>query len=203
MRVGTKWIPPVMAAAMLSPLFFLGHGATARHVRVVDGSTTKGLLDIRLTRNSGDQAANIWIVTYQRWTLDAMWDMGYLLAWFDTEGDARYDYYVLARSDGRRMRGHLYRDNQSSKDRRVAKVTVWRPDKRTVRIRVPLELMEFSPERLSYFWYAQTLFTGRRCRSVCLDRAPNYTGIEEPVPGVSTPTPTPTVVPTVTVTPPP
>ena len=202
MKTLTRWVLAAIAIALSVPLFFAGFDATARHVRVSDDNTTNGLLDIRLTRNSGDQAASIWIVTYKRWTLDTMWDKGYLLAWFETRADARYDYYVLARSDGRRMRGTLYRDDRSSKDKPIADVTVWRSGKRTVRMRVPLKLMDFSAARLTYHWYAQTLFTGRLCRAVCLDRAPNSGGVEEPIPGAPTPTPTISVSPVVSVTPP-
>ena len=202
MKTLVGWIVAVIVVALSLPLILPGHEATAQHVRVLDGSVTRGLLDIRATRNSGDQAANIWIVTYQRWDIDAMWDQGYLLAWFDTNDEEGYDYYVLARSDGIRMRGILYRDNESSKDKRIAKVTVWRPDRRTVRMRVPLRLMEVGPARLTYLWYAQTIFTGRRCRTVCLDRAPNRNGIEEPLPGAPTPTPTMSLSPVVGVTPP-
>ena len=59
MKTVTRSVPIMIVIALLAPLFLLEFGATAHHVRVQDGSTTKGLLDIKLTRSSGRKVADI------------------------------------------------------------------------------------------------------------------------------------------------
>ena len=65
---------------------------------------------------------------------------------FDTRGDERADFYALLFSDGRRMRGELFRTG-ALRDAQVRPVSVRRPDRSSVAVRVPWSWMRFGPSR--------------------------------------------------------
>jgi len=180
------------AAAVAVPLI-----ASARHVDVVDPADTRGALDISRVKVQGTEKPRWHIVTFDRWTAKQIWDKGFALVYFDAFGDDRFDHYALVRSVGDRMRGTLYRDRVKKRDYTVGRLEVWRPNRRTVVVKVPLEKLRIGSHRLFYRWYSQTLMTNTNCRRVCFDRAPDQGAIEEPTaePAPS-PSPSVTVIPT-------
>ena len=178
--------------------------ASAEHAAdVVDANDANGPFDVRRVKVRGIRVPRYDVVTFARWDVARVWDRSYGFVFFDTMGGEAADYYVLARSDGYRMRALLYRDRVRRKDKIVSKVKAWRPNNRSFAVKVPLRKMTFPTQRLVYYWWVQTLHTGTSCRRVCFDRAPDRERIAEPVPGAGqspAPSPSITIVPTVTPT---
>ncbi len=189
----------VAVAAAAVPLI-----ASADHTAVVDGNDTKGPFDVRRVIVQGATTPRYDVVTFPRWTVARVWDRSYGFVFFDTFGGEAPDYYVLARSDGYRMRALLYRDKVRKKDRVVGKVKAWRPGKRSFAVKVPLRKMKFPEQRLVYGWWVLTLHTGTSCKKVCFDRAPDTGRIAEPAPGAGqspAPSPSITIVPSLSPSP--
>lgn len=189
----------VATAAASIPLI-----ASADHTGVVDRNDTKGPFDVRRVKVRGARTPRYDVVTFARWTTARVWDRSYGFVFFDTFGDEAPDYYVLVRSNGRRMKALLYRDRNRKKDRVIGRVKAWRPNKRSFAVKVPLRKMAFPERRLVYYWWVQTLHTGKSCRRVCFDMAPDRDRIVEPVPGAGqspAPSPSVTIVPSVSPSP--
>ncbi|MDQ3915589.1 MAG: hypothetical protein M3323_09730 [Actinomycetota bacterium] len=179
----------VAVAAAAVPLI-----ASADHAAVVDGNDTKGPFDVRRVIVQGTTTPRYDVITFPRWTVARVWDRSYGFVFFDTFGGEAPDYYVLARSDGYRMKALLYRDKVRKKDRVVGKVKAWRPGKRSFAVKVPLRKMKFPEQRLVYGWWVLTLHTGTSCKKVCFDRAPDTGRIAEPAPGAGqSPAPSPSI----------
>ncbi len=178
--------------------------AGATHSSVIDPADTRGQLDISRVRVIGRDEPRWVVSTYEPWSLAAARDTGYILVLFDTFGTTRADYYALVRSTGNGLVGSLWRDHENRSDVRLRTLRISRPTAANLRIRVPLGWLNFG-DRAFYNWEVRTLWTGPRCRRVCIDQAPNGAPVTEPVPGVLPPSPTPsfTLVPTETPTEPP
>jgi hypothetical protein len=174
----------VAAAAVVMPLL-----ARANHVDVADGNDVRGLLDIKRVEMVGVRKPSFKVNTYGWWTTREVFERGFVLVFFDVRGTERSDYYALARSTGSRVVGTLHRDRPYKPDYRVSWLNAWRVGNRSISIKVPLRKMNFGSARVVYRWYAETLFTGNRCRRVCFDFAPNNETVTEPRPG-ATPSPT-------------
>ncbi|MGH2735908.1 MAG: hypothetical protein ACRDKZ_10035 [Actinomycetota bacterium] len=185
----------VLIALALAPWI-----ANARHVDPRDGNDTRGTLDVRKVKSWGPGSKpGFRIITFRRWTAEQIWDYGQAIVNLDTFGKNRPDYYVVVRSSGSGMKGTLWRDRKSKSDRRVAKVGVWRPDRRSINMQIPMSKLRRGKSRVFFAWYVQTLFQSNSCRRVCFDRAPNKGRIKDPN-GRPTPKPTDTPTPTPTET---
>ncbi|MFN2488327.1 MAG: hypothetical protein ABR529_01000 [Actinomycetota bacterium] len=176
-----------VAAVVLAPPLL----ASAHPVSVRDGNDAKGRFDIRRVKKFGTDKPGWRVIVRQRWRAREVVDHGYLLTYLDTFGTSRYDYYALIRSDGRRMKGALLRDRARKNDYRVSSLKVWRRDRRSVSMRIPLRRVKTTNKRDHYNWAVQSVYTSPRCKRVCFDRAPNDGGVEEPL-GQPAPTPAPT-----------
>jgi hypothetical protein len=173
--VRTRLVAALVATCLAIPGFVDAH-----HLDVSDGNDVDGVLDIRRVAIYGRPPT--WnIVTQRRWRARSIWDRGFLLVAFNTFGSARYDYYALIRSSGRRLRAELYRDRARKRDYKVSSLKTWRPNRRSVKVRVPLDKMSFGKKRAYYRWFAQSLLTGPDCRRTCIDLAPDRSGVREPV----------------------
>lgn len=184
------------AAIVMASLSFAG----ATHPDVVDPNDTKGLLDVKKIVSTHGKGPKFTFRTFAKWSVDRIWDRGYGLVHLDTFGDARFDYYALLWADGYNMKGTLYRDRRKKTDYAVGSLKVWRKNKRTMIVRIPLKKMEFGESRLHYRWIVKTLMTGKECPRVCIDRIPDQGSQQVLLPGVE-PSPTPTETPTVEPTP--
>lgn len=176
--------------------------ASAKHAELQDGKDTTGLLDISRVRLHG-QERPVWkIITFARWGTERIFDRGYAIVNIDARGDGHFEYYALLRSVGGRMTGELFRNRKQKSDFSVGNVKVWRNDRKSVSVRIPLRKLRMDAERTYYRWFVQTLMTGRNCPRVCIDRAPDEGSIHQ---SLVEPTPTPTITvspsPTVTVEP--
>jgi hypothetical protein len=158
--------------------------AAANHAPVADGNDVRGLLDIKEVTIQGGQRKRAKVITHKRWTADRMRDRGYVLVYLDTFADERPDYYVLIRSTGSEMKAELYRDRKTKNDYIVGSTDAWKAEKNSVSVRLPLRKTHWGKTRTFYRWNVLSLFSGRRCKRVCLDRAPQGTTVEEPRPGV-------------------
>ncbi|HYI46574.1 MAG TPA: hypothetical protein VE174_14045 [Actinomycetota bacterium] len=171
--------------------------AGASHQDVQDPLDTRGPLDVRSVKMTQGGRYPRWVIsTWDSWKASKIFDRGYLLLEYDTLGDRHFDYYALIRSTGGRLSGTLHRDYDRKSDRRVARLHLSRPGQGSVRVRVPLKKMTFK-DPFRYRWKAHTLWSGRRCVEVCIDRVPDSGSVTEPRP-VPTPTPTVTITPTPT-----
>jgi hypothetical protein len=157
--------------------------AKANHAPVSDGNDVRGLLDIKKVAVQGGQRKRAKVTTHKRWTADRMRDRGYVLVYFDTFADQRPDYYVLVLSTGSEMKAKLYRDRKSLNDYIVGSTKAWKAEKSSVSVRLPLGKTQWGKSRTFYRWNVLSLFSGRRCKRVCFDRAPQATAVEEPRPG--------------------
>ena len=171
--------------ALATVAFLLTHSLAVARTIVRDPNDSPGLLDVRRVSRFGNPRP-VWKVSTARgWAAARVQDRGYLIVFFNTFGDGHFDYYALIRSNGRQMKGRLMRNPRRARDRRVSYLSVWRRDKRSVSVRVPLRRM--ATPRRSYVWRVQTLLTGPKCPRVCFDVAPNDGGWEEPLPRAPSP----------------
>jgi hypothetical protein len=166
----------LVTAASLSTMF-----AKANHQDRSDGNDVNGMLDIRKVQTFGRNKNPGWKIIFRsRMTVKELRDAGFFTVYLNTFGDSRFDYYALVSSNGSRMRGALWRDPVNKRDWRVANLRVWRPDKSSVSLRVPLSEMKTGGEkRTAYRWFVKSLFIGNNCRRVCIDRVPNSTAVKE------------------------
>ena len=166
--------------------------ARANHVDLADPDDVQGVLDLRDVTVASEDGYCWRTVTFERWTVERIYDRGFATLLLDTFGGTRPDYYALVRSDGSRMEGDLVRDRKIKKDTEVATLAVYRTGKRSVTLCVPMELTR-SEDRVAFNWHLVTQFTSPRCPQVCLDRVPDVGVVEELRPdAVPTPSPTPT-----------
>lgn len=176
----------------------LGLIASASHLEVADPNDTRGPLDVRMVRTGGERSPRWKIVTFSSWSRADIFDTGYVTVWLDVRGGTRSDYFILVGSMGNHLYAELWRDRAGKPDFKVANVKIWRRDRSSVSVKVPLRKMTIGERRTTYGWSVETIFTGERCRRVCFDNVPDEGAVTEPLP---VPSPTPTVSPTVTITP--
>ena len=158
--------------------------AEANHAPASDGNDVRGLLDIKKVAIQGSERKRAKVITHKRWTADRMQDRGYVLVYLDTFADERPDYYVLIRSTGSEMKAKLYRDRKTKDDYIVGSTKAWKAEKSSVSVRLPLRKTQWGKTRTFYRWNVLSLFSGRRCKRVCFDRAPQGTAVEEPRPEI-------------------
>ncbi|MGH2675481.1 MAG: calcium-binding protein [Actinomycetota bacterium] len=146
-----------------------GTGVSCYVLPATDPDDTEGILDVRLVTPTLGASPSAWrISTFGRASKPRLWDEGYFVVSFDSKGDAGFDFHVVIKSSGRRMRALVLREGVR---RAVGRVRASRPGGRGVRVRVPLERLEIPPERAYYRWSVRTILTARRCRP-CLDVVP-------------------------------
>lgn len=148
-----------------------------------DGNDVRGPLDVRRVRTGLDRSRPIWrIAMRSRWSTRGIWDRGYAVILLDTRGDAAPDHYVVARSTGRRFSATLFRVRPKGRDRQMrGGAKAWRPNQRSVTVRVALRRLGLDPARQYFGWGVKTLFTGSGCRRVCLDPVPSQELYVQPV----------------------
>ena len=173
-------------------------GGSASRARVDDPNDTKGALDIRRIWFEPDAGPPRWtVVLYSAWPSDQLRDRGFLFVFLDTIGDPDDDYYAAIRSDGRRLTGSLWRTPRHGPDVRLAGLVVKRGSDPNIVVQIPLNQLEIGGFRAVYRWWAISTFSGRVCRTTCVDAVPDEGAFEQPI---GTPTTTPTATPTTTPT---
>jgi hypothetical protein len=163
------------AAALLSSLL-----ASAAPEPQNDGNDVKGQLDVKSVNRWGPPEKPGWSVSMRsRLGTHEMWDHGFFIVQLDTFGNERFDYYALVKSNGRGIKGTLWRDRQNKRDRKISSLPAWRSGSKMT-VRVPFSKLDTGgKERDTYRWFVKTLFIGDNCRRVCIDRVPNNKNVTE------------------------
>jgi hypothetical protein len=189
-----------IATAIATVIATIAAVALATHAPIGDPDDTRGPLDVRRVRLLHDDGPPEWtVVTFSRWTTRSIWDRGHVFVFLDTIGDSDADYFAHIRSNGRRLLGALWRipAKHGARDRWLRSLVAWRDSGRRASVRVPLGSMNIGPSRTFFRWWVYTSFVGDRCRSTCIDRAPNTGSRQQWLPGFS-PSPSPTDTPSPT-----
>lgn len=175
-----KAIPLVAMIAVL--LSAAPAGADA--MEITDPNDVRGKLDLRKVIRSGENKITWRLFTHDGWTIKEIWSVGTLVVDLDTRFDAAPDYYVTIFPTHEKLTARLFRDRKNKKDYQVGKVKVWRKSKNSASIQLSLSRVKVADDRTTYSWRAQSLFNGNsRCRSVCLDLAPDDDAwVTEPLP---------------------
>jgi hypothetical protein len=179
-------------------------GGPSPRAQVQDPNDTRGLMDVRRVWFEPEVHPASWtIVTYAALTPERTRDRGYVFVFLDTMGDARFEYYALIRSNGRRFSGSLWRDPTRGSDVRLLGLGVRQDSDSSVAVRIPLGQVDFGAFRTVYRWSVVTTYTGGTCRATCIDHVPDEGTFEQPIgtPTTTTPMPTPTPTPTPSVAP--
>jgi hypothetical protein len=192
----------VAALGVLLVVASLALPAVATRTDVDDGNDARGLLDLRAVVLRHDHGPYAWVFqTFSRWSVRRIWDAGFFLVELDTLGSPAIDYVVIVRSDGRSMSADLFRRRSGGEEAHRRRLSAWRAGSRGVGVEVPRLSLRIGLNRLSFFWSATSLFTGRRCAKTCADRAPDGDAMVEELLGTASPTPSPTISPSPTVSP--
>lgn len=175
----------------------LGVALRAATTATQDPNDTTGTLDVETVKVIRERGRSPkWLVrTFAVWTIDEMWDRGYVSVELDTRFDEDADFYALVRSLGNRLEATLFRirpDKQN--DLEIATLQVAHESSRTASVWIPLRKVVFGPSRTTFDWWVITTFTSGRCPATCFDRVPDQGGVTMPIPGVS-PSPSPTTTP--------
>jgi len=164
--------------------------------QVEDPNDTRGLLDVRRVWFEPEADPLRWtIVTFSPWTAELTRDRGFVFVFLDTMGNPRFDFHALIHSNGRRLSGSLWRDPKRGPDVRLLGLDVRRDSDLNVSVRIPVGRLEIGGLRTVYRWSVVTTFSGRVCRTTCVDRVPDVGAFEQPT-GAVTPSTTPTGSPT-------
>ncbi len=161
---------PVLAASVVAVTLLAAIPAQAATV-VTDPSDTRGVLDVRRVELRGDKTARWLVKTYDGWGKRRLQDRGFVLVLMDTFATKRFDYYALLRSEGRDLKGSLWRDRKVKNDVRVRSLHTSHPGRKIAGIRVGLK--DLRKRQSHYRWQVETLRNGKSCPGVCFDRAPN------------------------------
>jgi hypothetical protein len=154
-----------------------------------DPNDTAGKLDVSQVRLGHEGPAFWTIVTFARWSINELWDAGYLMVLLDTSNSADPEYYVLIRSDGNALLGSLWRIQSTGPDSYLGTAPVTRQSGRSASVRLRLRRLTFGPHRDYYRWWVITTYTADVCVRTCVDRAPN--GDRMRVQWLPTPSPSP------------
>jgi hypothetical protein len=171
--------------------------AAATHTNQTDPNDTRGTLDARAVRFTHGEAPRWQVRTFARWTVNEIWDHGYLVVQLDTRADEAIDHLLLVRSDGRDLVATLYRVRTDGRQIALGPVESDKAGGRGAWVQVALHKLTIGSDRTSYSWTVLTSFTGGGCPRTCLDRVPDSGMIEQLLPGItpsptSSPSPTPT-----------
>lgn len=151
------------------------------HISPFDGNDTQGKLDVKKVKTSLGSNRPVWrIVTRSSWTVNGMWDKGYLLVFVDTRGGPGADFYAMARSNGNRIVGHLFK-MRGGVDTKKGKIKATHPNGKTVRIVIPLSKVNVGGARTYFRWSVRTLHFA--CTKVCIDPVPGaWKALPQPLP---------------------
>lgn len=187
MRLSSIGIAIAGVAVLVAGLPLL---ATAQLDSRRDPNDTKGILDIKRVEVRGRDTPRFATITFDRWGVKRIWDRGYFVVSIDARGDRRFEKYAFVYSDGSRMQALLYRNRPNKRDRVLGSLSAWKANRRKIVVRIPLERLVIPEGRSHYRWFVKSLFTGRNCRRVCIDRVPNRGAIRTEFAPAPSPSPT-------------
>jgi hypothetical protein len=184
-----------LAGVGLALITSLAIPAMARHTDQPDPNDTDGRLDLREVRLDHYPGPPRWTaISFQRWSIEQLWDRGYVIVELDTRGDEAVDHLLVAGSDGEVIVAHLYRVRRDGTQVELGTIDAGKEGSRSLAISVALHKLSIGSNRTAYYWAVLSSFVGSACPQTCLDRVPDQGMVEQLLPGV-TPTPTPTPTP--------
>jgi hypothetical protein len=146
-----------------------GTGLSCVSTSIGDPNDSRGILDIRQVTATLGASPSTWrIGTFGRASKRRLWDEGYFVVSFDSQGDPGFDLHVLLKSTGRRMRALILREGGRQA---IGRAGAGRPGGRAVIVRVAPERLEIPPERAYFRWSVRSILTAQRCRP-CVDVVP-------------------------------
>jgi hypothetical protein len=170
--------------------------AWGRHTDQPDPNDTEGRLDLREVTLDHHPGPPTWTATtFRRWTIDQIWDTGFVIVELDTRGDEAIDHRLVVGSDGAELVAHLYRVRRNGTQVELASIGADKGGPRTLSVWVALRKLSIGANRTAYSWSVLSTFVGSACPRTCVDRVPDAGMVEQLLPGVS-PSPTPTPSPT-------
>ncbi len=183
---------PASALAVVAATALLGLGAAVQsraateaqapvaRQEVLDPDDVRSRLDLREVDASwSSNGLTFALATWRAWRSSDVRGRGYVVVHLDAGSGRRY--FAVVRFGGGRTAGFLFR-RLPGKDSRVSRLSVWRPDRLSVSLRVPRAGLEPLVAGAPFAWRAQTLVTSTRCKRVCFDLAPDGADVTGPVP---------------------
>jgi hypothetical protein len=184
MRRWGRVAAPFVVAVVTIVAIALSAGAHDTDLR--DPNDTRGKLDVREVLLGHEPGPPRWtVITFARWSIPEMWDRGYVEVLLDTKGDDRAEYYILVRSNRKKLEGTLWRLVAVGPDPYLGAVAVDRRSLKSVTVEVGLWRLTFGGQRDFYRWWIHTVYTSEICRRTCHDRAPNRNAVLQWRPGMS------------------
>lgn len=173
-----RWIALLLVVVAV----FVALPAGAHDTDQADPNDTDGRLDLKMVELSHDATRGRWFMSsFTRWSPKQIWDQGYFLVYVDTKGNAQVDYYGLVYSDGRKIKGGLYRDEPNGKDPKIGSLPATKADARTAAVTLAFSKITIGDTRTEWGWSTQTLFTGPDCKKVCMDLVPDTGMVVQPI----------------------
>lgn len=170
---------PVVALAALAVLC-ASTPALAEHADQTDPNDVRGLLDLEEVRFRHERGPYVWVFkTYGAWKTKRIWDTGFLVVQLDTIGSTATDFLVVLRSVGKEVQGELFRRRRDGTEVHRRTLDGWRAGSKGGAVQVPRRWLTFGPKRTVFRWSANSLFTGDRCRSTCIDAVPDEGTVEQ------------------------
>jgi hypothetical protein len=108
-------------------------------------------------------------VTRRTWSRKTVQDDGFFLIFIDMREGSGPDKFILAKATGRGYVGHVYRIRPGKQEIRKDRVTIRRPNRRSIVIRSAFSKIGLEDGRRVYRWYAMSIFNGQGCRRACFD----------------------------------
>lgn len=174
-----RWIGSALVVALVVAPAGL---ARADHTVQADPDDVRGLLDLEEVRFRHESGPYVWVFrTYASWTTKKIWDDGFFLVQLDTLGSEAADYMALLRSNGKEMQGELFRVRKDGSQRHIRALDASRAGPTGAGIELPPRFLSYGVHRTSFYWWTASLFTGDRCRTTCIDVAPDEGTVEQPI----------------------
>ena len=192
--IDQRWVAAVRrgaatlaALALVLALAVASASSQEPPVPLADGDDTRSALDLRAV-NATYAGADLTftIATYGRWPRLAMVDRGFFAVHLDPGTGQRY--FALVRFTRRRTLAILFR-KEGTRGVRLSRLRVRRSDRASVSVWIPAQRLGLTTPGQAYAWRVQSLWTGRKCKRVCLDRAPDAADATATVPPAAPPPP--------------
>jgi hypothetical protein len=154
-----------------------GGGVACAPTSPPDRDDSRGPLDVALVITALNQDPTLWRIQFRRRSsASRLWDDGFALVSFDSQGGDGFDIHAVVRWTKRSARGLLIGEGHRNPSGRLSA----KRGGRGVLLRVPLGRLGLEPGRAYYRWAAETIYTGGRCRP-CFDLAPEAGAYPQPV----------------------
>ena len=181
---------------VVGALLWLAVPAMAHHTDQDDPRDTPGKLDLRTVAFDHDGTPTWRFVTFGRWTVQQLWDQGFLMVQLDTKGGSGIDYILVVRSTGTKLQANMFRLRPDGREVKIKRLRTHKTGSRAAWVALKLSKVVIGSHRTSYFWSAMSSFIGTACHQTCFDTVPDDGMVEQTLSTSPTPSPTPPTGPT-------